>query len=160
MVQSGRNTSRDVVGGLSRAQEGYITTTSLSGHPEKKKTHKQILAHLGLWRLNKIDMEEARGPSAARGASAHSQERIRVRSSWPERSEGHERSPAGAYSCVPSQHTCIRSPGGEQATVKCVCVYVCMCVCVYVCMCVCVYVCMCVCVYVCMCVCSPWQTLG
>ena len=85
---------------------------------------------MGLWTPKKIDMEEARGPSAAGSGSAYSQERIRVRSSWPERSEGHERSPAGAYSCVPSPHTCIRSPAGEQATVKCVSVYVCMCVCV------------------------------
>ena len=37
LVQSGRNTSRDVVGGLPRAQERYITTISLSGHPERKK---------------------------------------------------------------------------------------------------------------------------
>ena len=104
----------------------------------------QISARLALWRPNKTDLEEARGPSAARVTSAHPQGRIRVRSSWPERSEGHERSPAGAYSCVPSQHTCIRSPGGEQATVKCVCVYVCICICVYVSMCTCalVYVCM------------------
>ena len=76
----------------------------------------QISAHLGLWRPNKTDMEEARGPSAARGTSAHPQGRIRVRSSWPERSEGHERSPAGAY-------TCIWSPRGEKATVKYVYVY-------------------------------------
>jgi hypothetical protein len=62
-------------------------------------------------------------------------------SSWPERSEGHERSPAGVYICV-------RSPGGESSQ-GCIymysitrrgrrplSVYACMCICVYVCVCV------------------------
>ena len=46
---------------------------------------------------------------------------------WPERSEGHERSPAGMYIYV------FDHPEGK-ATVKYVCMYVCMSVCVYVCM--------------------------
>ena len=55
-------------------------------------------------------------------------------SSWPERSEGHERSPAGVYIYL------FDRPEGK-ATVTCVCVYVCMCVCVCVCVCMCVCVC-------------------
>ena len=39
-------------------------------------------------------------------------------SSWPERSEGHERSPAGVYMYL------LDHPEGK-ATFKCVCVYVC-----------------------------------
>jgi hypothetical protein len=51
--------------------------------------------------------------------------RLTTRSSWPKRSEDHERSPAGVYICV-------RSPGGGRRLLS---VYVCVCVCM------CVYVC-------------------
>ena len=49
LVQSGRDTSPDVVGGLTRAQEQYITVISLWERPEN--THLGLIwAHLGLWR--------------------------------------------------------------------------------------------------------------
>ena len=48
LVQSGRDTS-DVVGGLTRAHEQYITVISLWERPEN--THLGLIwAHLGLWR--------------------------------------------------------------------------------------------------------------
>jgi hypothetical protein len=77
------------------------------------------------WRLRRRQApqhgshQEARGPSAARVTSVHPQ------------------------GCI-----YVFDPPEGKATVKCVCVYVCMRVCVYVCMCVRVYVFMCVCVYV------------
>ena len=49
LVQSRRDTSPDVVGGLIRAQEYYLSVTSLWGRPEN--THLGLIwAHLGLWR--------------------------------------------------------------------------------------------------------------
>ena len=46
MVQSGRDTSPDVVGGLTRAQEQYITVISLWERPEN--THLGLIwAHFG-----------------------------------------------------------------------------------------------------------------
>ena len=46
LVQSGRDTSLDVVGGLTRAQEQYITVTPLWERPEN--THFGLTwAHLG-----------------------------------------------------------------------------------------------------------------
>ena len=49
LVQSGRDTSPDVVGGLTRAQEQYITVISLWERPENAHLG-LIWAHLGLWR--------------------------------------------------------------------------------------------------------------
>ena len=106
----------------------------------KRPTGPEVTKHIGAG----CKRQAPQAPSALR---------LLKESSWPERSEGHERSPAGMY------HRYRKAGGGYifafdhpegKATVKCVCVY--MCVRVYVCMRVCVYVCMCVCVYVCMCV--------
>ena len=101
-----------------------------------------LLVRMRHWRRRR---QAPQAPSAA-GAKLRRRAAVWLTtgSSWPKRSEGHERSPAGVFICV-------RSPGGGRRPFS---VYVCMCVCVYVCMCVCVYVCMCVCGYVGMWVCG------
>ena len=49
LVQSGRDTSPDVMGGLTRAHEQYITVIPLWERPEN--THLGLIrAHSGLWR--------------------------------------------------------------------------------------------------------------
>ena len=49
LVQSGWDTSPDVVEGVTRGQEQYTTVISLWGRPEN--THLGLIwAHLGLWR--------------------------------------------------------------------------------------------------------------
>ena len=57
--------------------------------------------------------------AATSAAGAAGAEWLLKGSSWPERSEGHERSPAGVYIYV------FDHPEGK-ATVKCVCVFMCI----------------------------------